>query len=152
MLFFVFASDMIFYAGLCRMVPCFCLFLCGQAVAVRAMCMLAAPQSPPPCQLGRHCSSDLVVSALPFDGSARFEPGQEDNDPLWWQTDSMPTVLWSSWSGLRGCPPMLATPSSVFLVPLVLPFGCKVTQHLVSCAVFSLSSRCNVTTLIILAA
>ena len=35
MLFFVFAHDMFFYAGLRRTVPRFCLRLCSLAVAVR---------------------------------------------------------------------------------------------------------------------
>lgn len=43
MLFFVFAHDMFFYAGLRRTVPRFCLRLCSLAVAVREVVLCLCP-------------------------------------------------------------------------------------------------------------
>lgn len=95
MLFFVFADDMFFYAGLRHTVPRFCLRLCSLAVAVREVVegyayARGAPISFPCC---RRCSSELMVSTLPSDGPAPFEPGREGSGTLRRQTDGRATVF-----------------------------------------------------------
>ena len=99
MLFFVFADDMFFYAGLRRTVPRFCLRLCSLAVVVREVVEgYAYARGAPisfPCLPCRRCSSELMVSALPSDGPAPFEPGREGSGPLRRQTDGRATVFWS---------------------------------------------------------